>query len=87
MAFRSPVLPWKQLWGLAAWAGRVKAFAAIWFSPHSPLPVGVLVREEAPAKLIVYLQCFRPQDYQRLLEVYSSKRKPEGTEDLDVRLG
>lgn len=49
--------------------------------------LGVLVREEAPAKLIVYLQCFRPQDYQRLLEVYSSKRKPEGTEDLDVRLG
>ncbi|XP_024609012.1 thiamine-triphosphatase isoform X2 [Neophocaena asiaeorientalis asiaeorientalis] len=38
--------------------------------------LGVLAQETAPAKLIVYLQRFRPQDYQRLLEVYSSKEKP-----------
>lgn len=40
------------------------------------LPVGVLAQEKAPAKLIVYLQRFRPQDYQRLLEVYGSKEQP-----------
>lgn len=40
------------------------------------LPVGVLEQGRAPAKLIVYLQRFRPQDYQRLLEVYGSKEKP-----------
>ncbi|XP_004319616.3 thiamine-triphosphatase [Tursiops truncatus] len=38
--------------------------------------LGVLAQETAPAKLIVYLQRFRPQDYQRLLEVYSSTEKP-----------
>ena len=36
MAFRIPVLPWKQVWGPAAWAGRGKVFAAVWFSAHSP---------------------------------------------------
>ena len=40
------------------------------------MPVGVLAQEKAPAKLIVYLQRFRPQDYQRLLEVYGSKEQP-----------
>lgn len=33
-----------------------------------PLPAGVPAQETAPAKLMVYLQRFRPQDYQRLLE-------------------
>lgn len=32
------------------------------------LPVGVPAQEKAPAKLIVYLQRFRPQDYQQLLK-------------------
>lgn len=75
--FGIPVLPWKQLWGPAAWAGRVKAFSALSGSLLILLlPVGVLAQETAPAKLIVYLQRFRPQDYQRLLEVYSSTEKP-----------
>lgn len=33
---------------------------------------GVPAQEKAPAKLLVYLQRFRPQDYQRLLEADSS---------------
>ncbi|XP_037358994.1 thiamine-triphosphatase [Talpa occidentalis] len=37
--------------------------------------LGVPAQEKAPAKLIVYLQRFRPQDYQRLLEVKSSGAK------------
>ncbi|EPY89955.1 thiamine-triphosphatase-like protein [Camelus ferus] len=49
--------------------------------------VGVPAQETAPAKLIVYLQRFRPQDYQCLLEVYGSREKPEGTKDPDMRLG
>ncbi|XP_005882271.1 PREDICTED: thiamine-triphosphatase isoform X2 [Myotis brandtii] len=49
--------------------------------------LGVLAQERAPAKLIVYLQRFRPQDYQRLLEVHSSREKPEGTNDADSSLG
>lgn len=40
------------------------------------LPPGVPAQERAPAKLIVYLQRFRPQDYQRLLEVHSSRENP-----------
>ena len=76
MAFGIPVRPWKQLWDPAAWAGKVKAFSALSGSLLILLPVGVLAQETAPAKLIVYLQRFRPQDYQRLLEVYSSKEKP-----------
>lgn len=36
------------------------------------LPAGVPAQEKAPAKLLVYLQRFRPQDYQRLLEANSS---------------
>ncbi|XP_072818952.1 thiamine-triphosphatase isoform X2 [Vicugna pacos] len=48
---------------------------------------GVPAQETAPAKLIVYLQRFRPQDYQRLLEVYGSREKPQGTKDPDMRLG
>ncbi|XP_036121842.1 thiamine-triphosphatase isoform X1 [Molossus molossus] len=43
--------------------------------------LGVLAQEKAPAKLIMYLQRFRPQDYQRLLEVHSSREKPQGTKD------
>ncbi|KAB1278102.1 Thiamine-triphosphatase [Camelus dromedarius] len=49
--------------------------------------LGVPAQETAPAKLIVYLQHFRPQDYQRLLEVYGSREKPQGTKDPDMRLG
>lgn len=49
--------------------------------------LGVLAQEKAPSKLIVYLQRFRPQDYQRLLEVYGSREKPEGTNDADSSLG
>lgn len=37
--------------------------------------LGVPAQETAPAKLIVYLQRFRPQDYERLLEVYSSAER------------
>lgn len=43
--------------------------------------LGVLAQEKAPAKLITYLQRFRPQDYQRLVEVHSSREKPQGTKD------
>ncbi|MXQ91950.1 hypothetical protein E5288_WYG019550 [Bos mutus] len=43
---------------------------------HLSSLLGVLEQGRAPAKLIVYLQRFRPQDYQRLLEVYGSKEKP-----------
>lgn len=50
------------------------------------LPAGVLAQEVAPAKLIVYLQRFRPQDYQRLLEVHSSRENPQGTKDADSSL-
>uniref|UniRef100_A0A8C3X3E1 Thiamine-triphosphatase n=1 Tax=Catagonus wagneri TaxID=51154 RepID=A0A8C3X3E1_9CETA len=38
--------------------------------------LGVQLQERAPGKLIVYLQRFRPQDYQCLLEVYGSQEKP-----------
>ncbi|XP_015975994.1 thiamine-triphosphatase [Rousettus aegyptiacus] len=48
--------------------------------------LGVLAQEVAPAKLIVYLQRFRPQDYQRLLEVHSSRENPQGTKDADSSL-
>ncbi|XP_011371134.1 thiamine-triphosphatase [Pteropus medius] len=48
--------------------------------------LGVLAQEVAPAKLIVYLQRFRPQDYQRLLDVHSSREKPQGTKDADSSL-
>lgn len=41
------------------------------------LPVGVPAQEKAPAKLIVYLQRFRPQDYQRLLEAEAHNCKRE----------
>ncbi|KAM8948649.1 thiamine-triphosphatase isoform 2-T2 [Lycaon pictus] len=49
--------------------------------------VGVPVQEKAPAKLIVYLQRFRPQDYQHLLEVLSPSKKPQGTKAPDSSLG
>ncbi|XP_074150404.1 thiamine-triphosphatase [Sminthopsis crassicaudata] len=35
--------------------------------------LGVSQQEQTPAKLIVYLKRFRPQDYQRLLEVATGK--------------
>nr|XP_045009963.1 thiamine-triphosphatase isoform X2 [Jaculus jaculus] len=35
--------------------------------------LGVPAQEKAPAKLIMYLQRYRPQDYQRLLDGYSSE--------------
>ncbi|XP_037690513.1 thiamine-triphosphatase [Choloepus didactylus] len=49
--------------------------------------LGVSEQEKAPAKLIVYLQHFRPQDYQHLLEVNSSKERPQGTQHSDCSLG
>ncbi|CAK7315538.1 thiamine-triphosphatase [Vulpes vulpes] len=49
--------------------------------------LGVPVQEKAPAKLIVYLQRFRPQDYQHLLEVLSPSEKPQGTKAPDSSLG
>ncbi|KAF6352570.1 thiamine triphosphatase [Rhinolophus ferrumequinum] len=49
--------------------------------------LGVPAQEKVPAKLIVYLQRFRPQYYQRLLEVHSSREKPQGTKDADSSLG
>lgn len=74
LAFFISELPWKQLGGPAAWAGnRLKAFVALSASLVLLLPIGVLAQESAPSKLIVYLQRFRPQDYQRLLEVYGSR--------------
>lgn len=48
--------------------------------------LGVPAQERATAKLIVYLQRFRPQDYQRLLEVHSSREHPQGTKDADSSL-
>uniref|UniRef100_A0A9L0REW2 Thiamine-triphosphatase n=1 Tax=Equus caballus TaxID=9796 RepID=A0A9L0REW2_HORSE len=49
--------------------------------------LGVPAQESAPSKLIVYLQRFRPQDYQRLLKANSSGDKPPGTTDPDSSLG
>ncbi|XP_039110679.1 LOW QUALITY PROTEIN: thiamine-triphosphatase [Hyaena hyaena] len=49
--------------------------------------LGVPVQERAPAKLIVYLQRFQPQDYQRLLQGHSCGEKPQGTKDPDGNLG
>lgn len=49
--------------------------------------LGVPAREKAPAKLIVYLQRFQPQDYQRLLQVDSSREKPQGTKHPVSNLG
>lgn len=49
--------------------------------------LGVPAQEKAPAKLMVYLQRFRPQYYQCLLEVHSSREKPQGTKDADSSLG
>lgn len=71
--FGIPVLPWKQP-GVPLGEAQY-----LWLSGSLLillLPVGVLAQEKAPAKLIVYLQRFRPQDYQRLLEVYGSKEQP-----------
>lgn len=45
--------------------------------------LGVPALEKAPAKLIVYLQRFRPQDYQRLLEANDFREKPQGTHRPD----
>lgn len=71
------------------WAGsRVKAFKTLSGSLLILLlPAGVPVQEKAPAKLIVYLQRFRPQDYQHLLEVLSPSKKPQGTKAPDSSLG
>ncbi|XP_008708780.1 thiamine-triphosphatase [Ursus maritimus] len=49
--------------------------------------LGVPVQETAPAKVMVYLQRFRPQDYQHLLEVYSPREKPQGTKAPGSSLG
>nr|XP_035116039.1 thiamine-triphosphatase isoform X2 [Callithrix jacchus] len=48
--------------------------------------LGVPAQETAPSKLIVYLQRFRPQDYQRLLEVNSSRERLQGTGHPDNSL-
>ena len=83
------MLPWKEFWGLAIWTGsRVNAFEALSGSLLLPLlPVGVPVQETAPAKLMVYLQRFQPQDYQRLLQVHRPREKPQGTKDPEGNLG
>ncbi|XP_004755345.1 thiamine-triphosphatase [Mustela nigripes] len=49
--------------------------------------LGVPAQETAPPKVMVYLQRFRPQDYQQLLEVYSAREKPQGTKSPDSNLG
>ncbi|XP_058594590.1 thiamine-triphosphatase isoform X2 [Neofelis nebulosa] len=49
--------------------------------------LGVPVQETAPAKLMVYLQRFQPQHYQRLLQVHRPREKPQGTKDPDGNLG
>ncbi|XP_003987538.1 thiamine-triphosphatase isoform X2 [Felis catus] len=49
--------------------------------------LGVPVQETAPAKLMVYLQRFKPQDYQRLLQVHRLREKPQGTKDPEGNLG
>ena len=70
------MLPWKQLGVQLRGQGEAQY---LWLSGSLLillLPVGVLEQGRAPAKLIVYLQRFRPQDYQRLLEVYGSKEQP-----------
>lgn len=73
--------------GFVGGGSRIKAFAALSGSLLILLlPTGVLAQEVAPAKLIVYLQRFRPQDYQRLLDVHSSREKPQGTKDADSSL-
>lgn len=43
------------------------------------LPAGVPAQEKAPAKLMVYLQRFRPLDYQRLLAADSSSEATGGS--------
>ena len=70
------MLPWKQLGVQLRGQGEAQYLWLSGFLLILLLPVGVLAQERAPAKLIVYLQRFRPQDYQHLLEVYSSKEKP-----------
>lgn len=86
--FRISVLPWKPLSG-PGWVGRsrVKAMWLCLVLLILCLPVGVPAQESAPSKLIVYLQRFRPQDYQRLLKANSSGDKPPGTTDPDSSLG
>ncbi|XP_045306416.1 thiamine-triphosphatase isoform X2 [Leopardus geoffroyi] len=49
--------------------------------------LGVPVQETAPAKLMVYLQRFQPQNYQRLLQVHRLREKPQGTKDPEGNLG
>ncbi|XP_025726090.1 thiamine-triphosphatase [Callorhinus ursinus] len=49
--------------------------------------LGVLAQETAPAKVIMHLQRFRPQDYQHLLEVYSPRERPQGTKAPNSSLG
>ncbi|KAM6201995.1 thiamine-triphosphatase [Rhynchocyon petersi] len=49
--------------------------------------LGVPAQERPPAKLIVYLQRFRPQDYQLLLEVEGFRERTEDTKHLDSSLG
>ncbi|KAM6181408.1 thiamine-triphosphatase [Erethizon dorsatum] len=48
--------------------------------------LGVSAQERAPSKLIMYLQRFRPQDYQRLLQADSSGEKPQGSKHPDSNL-
>ncbi|XP_006883374.1 PREDICTED: thiamine-triphosphatase [Elephantulus edwardii] len=48
--------------------------------------LGVSAQEMPPAKLIVYLQRFRPEDYKLLLEVNSSRERPQDNKHLDSSL-
>ncbi|XP_049754449.1 thiamine-triphosphatase [Elephas maximus indicus] len=49
--------------------------------------LGVPAQEKPPAKLIVYLQRFRPRDYQLLLESNSFREKLQETKHPDSSLG
>ncbi|XP_012880876.1 PREDICTED: thiamine-triphosphatase isoform X2 [Dipodomys ordii] len=53
--------------------------------PEIVAQLRVPTQEKAPAKLIVYLQRFRPEDYQRLLESTLSE-KPRGAKHSDRSL-
>jgi hypothetical protein len=81
--FHSPGMEW------VGWVGREPSLLMVDLSTPFltvRLPAGVPAQEKAPAKLIVYLQRFRPQDYQRLLESNSSRERPQGTKHSDSSL-
>ncbi|XP_011786214.1 PREDICTED: thiamine-triphosphatase isoform X3 [Colobus angolensis palliatus] len=73
--------------GAAGVLGHHTEYKELTAEPTIVAQLCVPAQETAPAKLMVYLQHFRPQDYQRLLEVNSSKQRPQGTKDPDNCLG